>query len=146
MAEVSTRIPDPPKFYQIADDFTYSPIRIKYYSLFVAFITLGTAGWSIYRGIDNHSVVHNQMHTSMRSMMGNEIQVPVSYFTMDWLMTPSRSVYNEVQSDLCDDNGVRCDPQKWQSHDVFDTLNPESYATKALVDAAMLLIYAPEEV
>ena len=114
MAEVAPRIPDPPKFYQIADDFTYSPVRIKYYSLFVAFITLGTAGWSVYRGIDNHAVVHNQMHTSMLPVGFSEsstIVLPVSYFTMDWLMTPMRkSVTNTVLSDLCDDNGVDCDP------------------------------------
>ena len=124
MAEVATRIPDPPKFYQIADDFTYSPIRIKYYSLFVAFITLGTAGWSVYRGIDNHAVVHNQMHTSMLPFgpESTKLYVPTSYFTMDWLMTPmgGKIVTNTVQSDLCMDNGVACDPQKWQSHDVCE--------------------------
>jgi len=66
---------------------------------------------------------------------------------MDWLMTPMRnSVSNTVQSDLCDDNGVSCNPQLWQSHDVCDALNPGTYKTKTDVTAALKLIYAPEEV
>ena len=150
MAEVARRIPDPPKFYQIADDFTYSPVRIKYYSLFVAFFTLGTAGWSVYRGIDNHAVVHNQMHTSMLPFGFSDsttVIVPVSYFTMDWLMTPMRkSVTNTVLSDVCDDNNVDCNPQLWQSHDVCDALNPEKQATSGAVTTALALIAAPEEV
>jgi len=154
MAEVSTSIPDPPKFYQIADDFSYSPTKIKYYSLFVAFFTLGTGAYSIYRGIDNHSVVHNQMHTSMlpfgfsadSSTESSTIVLPVSYFTMDWLMTPMRkSVVNTVMSDLCDDNGVNCDPQKWQSQDVCKALDPVTYDTSDKVTDALLAIGTPDD-
>lgn len=134
-------MPEKPWLYETVDNWSYSSKAIQVSSLLVMAAAFATIGLSVYNGVDEQCVVHNQMHTSM---FGAGLIAP-SYFTMDWLMTPMPSVTNLIRADLCTTDGKPdCSPTLWQSRTVCSALDHtlNTTETKLILDG----IEAPPEV
>lgn len=117
--------------YTYLDTWSYSSQNIKLASIIVFAGALATIGVSMWAGVDEHSVMHHQMHSGMLQ----KSEMPqASYMTMDWLMTPMISnndyVYAAIHDDMCSNDGKRdCLAASWQTHAPCNAIVPSDTKT-----------------